>query len=399
MLIAILATAATAVAATGVAFAAAAREPAYRRGTIVSGLAFLFWGGISVAALAGLPDVWFWCVLRPLVPIFFIVATSNPASGQSPRGYVPIVADGWLFLANVVGVGWIVAANQTFLPVRPDIAPTLFWFVPVMLLTSVGIGLALRTMPTYRTASILAIASSSLSLLGDAVGLATSTAAAVPFWAVAWVLMSWTTLLDNGGVYGRPTLDPRPRTLRLWQLPVPLALALIFVPGATDPVVAMLLLGTSAAACIALTAQSRRTEQLWDDLTARSRLYEELLENTQDVILQVDDFGVIEFANPASMRVLAMSSEQLVGTTLLDYLHPDDQKMAANATVTPQWRRGEQRVETRFLPATSEAPKPPRKPPGTIGLVGNMWAAEEPRWRVIHRADRPLEYLPSLLCR
>ncbi|GAB3253505.1 putative bifunctional diguanylate cyclase/phosphodiesterase [Kineosporia babensis] len=388
MLIAIIATAAMAVGAACVAFDAARREPAYRRGTLCSGVAFLLWGAISIAALAGLPDVWFWGVLRPLIPILFIVATNNPASGLPARENLAIVADGWLFLANLVGVTWIVAVQQNLVAVRPEIAPALLWFVPVMLLTSAGIGLALRTMPMFRTASLLAIASSSLSLVGDAIGLATRTELAVPFWALAWCLMAYTTRLDNGGVYGRPHLDPRPRTLRLWQLPVPLALALIVVPGATDPVVAMLLLGTSAAACIALTAQSYRTEQLWNDLTARSRLYEDLLENTQDVILQVDDFGVIEFANPASTRVLAMTSEQLVGTTLTDYLHPDDQQLTAGVAVS---RRGEQRVETRFRPAFSgiEDDSGPVDPPGTIGLVGNMWPAEKSRWRVIEWGITP----------
>ncbi|GLY16116.1 EAL domain-containing protein [Kineosporia rhizophila] len=391
MLIAIIATAVTAVAAAGVAFAAALREPAFRRGTVLSGVGFLVWGGVAIAALADVPDGWLWGLLRPLPLIMFMLATSNPASDLNGREVLAAWADGWLLLANLVGVAWLASYHQGLIEVRPEIAPALGWLVPVLLISSMGVGLAFRTMPAYRLPSLLAIVSSGFALVGDVVGLAIRTELAVPFWAATWLVMAWTTKLDNGGVYGRPTLDPRPRTMQLWQLPVPLALGLIIVPDGTDAVVAMLLAGTSVAACVALTAQSRRTEQLWDDLTARSRLYEELLENTQDVILQVDDFGVIEFANPASARVLGMSSKQLVGSTLLDYLHPDDQKMTANVSTTPQWRQGEQRVETRFLPLSQTPAVKPRNspPPGTVGLVGNMWAAEESRWRVIEWGITP----------
>ncbi|GAA3595612.1 hypothetical protein GCM10022223_08470 [Kineosporia mesophila] len=394
MLIALIATGATAVAAAGVAFAAAAREPAYRRGTVLSGVGFLVWGGASIAVLQGLPDVWFWCLLRPLVLVLFLFGTvNNPASHLTGRDYAAMLADGWLVIANLVGVVWIAARYQNVIGVREHVVPTLFWIFPLMLLVGLATGVAMRTLPTDRRGSLVAIGSGAVSLTGDLVGLATRTELAVPFWGAAWVLLALTTRMDDGRVYSRLALDPRPRTLRLWQLPVPLAVILIFVPVGTDPVVGVVLAGTSVAACAALVNQSRRTEELWQDLTARSQLYEELLENTQDVILQVDDFGVIEFANPASDRVLGMRPELLVGTTLLDYLHQDDQKMSRVVAGAPQWRRGEQRVETRFLPVVPGMPPEPatRTEPRTAGLVGNMWAADESRWRVIEWAITPRE--------
>src|SRR5689334_4534199 len=121
MLTAQIATGAVAVAAAVLAFVAAVREPAHRRGTATAGLGFLVWGAASVAAIGGLPEIWFWFLLRPLVLILFAVAGSaRPAERLTARDYFDILNEGWLTMASVVGCAWIIAYNQTLVPVRED---------------------------------------------------------------------------------------------------------------------------------------------------------------------------------------------------------------------------------------------------------------------------------------
>ncbi|MBT0769747.1 EAL domain-containing protein [Kineosporia sp. J2-2] len=406
MLIALIA---TVLAFAGVAtanFVVAARQPQLRRGSVISGVGCLAWGGISVAALLGVPDPWFWAVGRPLVLVIFMLASGGVGRLGSARETWDSLVEGLMMMAGLAGFVWIVLHGQTWLTVRPETGWTLAWLVPMVLLCSYAAGLAVRARGDQRRMALLAVLAGGLSLTGDVTALALRNDAGIVFWAAASMVLVRSAVWDTRSTYRNPVLETRPRRLGWWQLPIPFAAALTVFPGARSDVVAAVMLAIiSVAVFINIIGQSGQSERLWDDLSARSELYEELLEDTQDVILQVDDFGVIEFANPASNRVLAMRPEQLVGTTLLDYLHPDDQKMAPTVGGAPQWRRGEHRVETRFLPSLPGQPPEPAKAEGmtprqaamagipdiSSGLVGNMWAAQETRWRVIEWGITPRE--------
>jgi diguanylate cyclase (GGDEF)-like protein len=404
MLIALIATGLAFGAVAVANFVVAARERALRRSSFISGLGCLAWGAASAEAVLGLPEVWFWAVARPAVLIIFMLASSGMGQRTTPREAWDTLVEGWLMMAGLAGFAWILLREQNWLELRPDVAWTLVWIVPMVLLCSYASGVAVRAESAQRRGALMAVGSAALSLLGDVFALATRNEAGIVFWAASATVLVLSTVWDSGSVYRAPVLVTRPRQLRWWQLPIPFAAALVVFPKATDDLVtAVLLTGISLAAFASMIGQSGQSERLWDDLTARSELYEELLEDTQDVILQVDDFGVIEFANPASHRVLAMRPEKLVGSTLMDYLHPDDQQMAAGPAGVPQWRRGEQRVETRFLPGggadepmTAEGMTPREAamagvPDTSSGLVGNMWAAQESRWRVIEWGITPRE--------
>ncbi|GAB6897571.1 putative bifunctional diguanylate cyclase/phosphodiesterase [Kineosporia succinea] len=370
--------------------AVAVREPDYRRASALSGLGCLIWGGISVGTLTGMPDAWFWGLGRPAVLLVFLAASSGLGHAVSPREAWETLVEGWLQMAGLVGFAWILVREQNWLPVREDVAWTLAWLLPVLLMSSFACGIAVRAERGQRRAAAMAVAAAVLALLGDVLALATRTEAGIPLWAASAVVMAQSTVWDAGNVFRNPVLAIRPRRLRWWQLPIPFAALLVLFPGQpADPVTGVLLTGISIAVFANMIGQSGQSERLWDDLTARSELYEELLEDTQDVILQVDDFGVIEFANPASQRVLGMRPEQLVGTTLMDYLHRDDQRMAGTVAGAPQWRRGEQRVETRFLPVLPGVPAEVPEPPRQQGVLGNLWAAHESRWRVIEWGITP----------
>jgi PAS domain S-box-containing protein len=77
------------------------------------------------------------------------------------------------------------------------------------------------------------------------------------------------------------------------------------------------------------------------DLTVGSRvgsearrtheLYRLVIENAQDLISMIDLEGRVQFASPSLETVLGYTPEELVGTTLYDYVHPDDLELAARA--------------------------------------------------------------------
>jgi diguanylate cyclase (GGDEF)-like protein/PAS domain S-box-containing protein len=53
-------------------------------------------------------------------------------------------------------------------------------------------------------------------------------------------------------------------------------------------------------------------------------LWEALVERAQDLIVLIDDSGVIRYVNPAVERMTGWRPAQLIGTNLLDLSHPDD---------------------------------------------------------------------------
>src|SRR3712207_583225 len=56
-----------------------------------------------------------------------------------------------------------------------------------------------------------------------------------------------------------------------------------------------------------------------------------LLENTSDVIAVLEDDGTIRYATPAVERMLGYSPEEVNGTSVLHYVHPDDYERALEA--------------------------------------------------------------------
>ena len=56
-----------------------------------------------------------------------------------------------------------------------------------------------------------------------------------------------------------------------------------------------------------------------------------LLENTSDVIAVLEVDGTIRFASPAVKRMLGYSPEEVVGTSVFFFVHPDDYEGALEA--------------------------------------------------------------------
>ena len=77
-------------------------------------------------------------------------------------------------------------------------------------------------------------------------------------------------------------------------------------------------------------ALALETGELAADLHRRraERRFAALIENSSDVITIVNDQGLITYHTPSTAQVLGFEQEELVGTSLIDLVHPDDHARA-----------------------------------------------------------------------
>ena len=78
--------------------------------------------------------------------------------------------------------------------------------------------------------------------------------------------------------------------------------------------------GAVSALCIDVTAR-RRAEEALRQSDERFRV---LIEKATDLVIVFDERGAITFASPSSADVLGFGPEELVGTSHLAHVHPDD---------------------------------------------------------------------------
>ncbi len=77
-----------------------------------------------------------------------------------------------------------------------------------------------------------------------------------------------------------------------------------------------------------LAQKLRRTEH---HLEQNERQFRSVIENTSDLIAVVGGDGTVQYANPAAERLTGHRSDELVGSSLLDFVHLDDRQEAAAA--------------------------------------------------------------------
>lgn len=83
------------------------------------------------------------------------------------------------------------------------------------------------------------------------------------------------------------------------------------------------------------------------------RWYERILERVQDVVAVLDPGGGVEYVNPAVERVLGYAPDELVGRTVLAFVHPDDREAFGPGQVDALWEPG-QSLEEEVRVRTSE---------------------------------------------
>jgi PAS domain S-box-containing protein len=79
------------------------------------------------------------------------------------------------------------------------------------------------------------------------------------------------------------------------------------------------------------------------ELIRREKHFRALIEGAHDIVILLGLDGTIRYQSPATERVLGYSPQELVGTNVLDIIHPEDQERAAG--ILAQWPREEAEVE------------------------------------------------------
>jgi len=100
--------------------------------------------------------------------------------------------------------------------------------------------------------------------------------------------------------------------------------------------------------------------------------FQALIEHSVDLIVVTDADSVIRYANPAVERVLGRRPEELVGTTVVSWLHPDD------------------------VPALAAAISAERETPGTVGEVDYRMRHADGSWRWLETTGKNLVDEPAV---
>jgi diguanylate cyclase (GGDEF)-like protein/PAS domain S-box-containing protein len=80
-----------------------------------------------------------------------------------------------------------------------------------------------------------------------------------------------------------------------------------------------------------LAAEIHEREHAQEDLRSAARREQALIANASDMIVILDAGGLIQYASPASRRIMGWEPGETLGTIGADLVHPDDQPAVADA--------------------------------------------------------------------
>ncbi len=81
----------------------------------------------------------------------------------------------------------------------------------------------------------------------------------------------------------------------------------------------------------AVAAESAERQRLQATLARREDWFRAMIENANDIIMQVQRDGRIDYVSPASKHILGLDPAELVGGNAFDLLHPDDVPVVSDA--------------------------------------------------------------------
>jgi diguanylate cyclase (GGDEF)-like protein/PAS domain S-box-containing protein len=329
----------------------AVRRTASARAAFTASAGYAVWTAACVGLFVGLPEGVFWAVLRPLIIVLMSLAVATtPGATRTGREWLELLLDGWMTVGGLFGLFWIAAQAQTADPHRAGNNPQLLWLIAQTLLISMVGGLLARAAPGHRGAPMATFVLGATVLAGDELALVTGDPRiGIPFWLGSGLAVAACAWIFGGDVYVDTFLPPeQPIPIRFWQLPIPFFLAYVCLPQYQDSVLDATMAVVLTGLVLQLFLHSRRNVGLWHSLRERTRMFEEMLLDSQDVILQVDDQGVVEFVNPASAAVLDVAPSELIGTVLRDRIHPADQIQLGSSVTIDGSPREPIRMESRF---------------------------------------------------
>ncbi|MEY2432651.1 MAG: hypothetical protein QOC92_2376, partial [Acidimicrobiaceae bacterium] len=115
-------------------------------------------------------------------------------------------------------------------------------------------------------------------------------------------------------------------------------------------------LGVAFAVRVAASAAAKR-EEVQADLREREARFRNLVQNISDLVIVIDEAGLLSYASPAAERMLGYDAVSMLGTNVFEIVHPDDRD----------------RVVEIFLETLEEGP-------GVKGLLDLRVAHTDGRW-------------------
>jgi diguanylate cyclase (GGDEF)-like protein/PAS domain S-box-containing protein len=286
------------------------------------------WTLSVLVALAHGLDLLAWGILRPASALAGAVALIRaPGLRRAARAWGLVVLDGWLVGGSVFLIGWLALAGTGSRWTGGSITdrPALLWVPVDLLFVSVVAGLAMRTDRTTRMPVLMMVLVSLLSVTGDCTwALADSPAFAVIQWIIMMGALAASTVSHRLDLW-QPSLPDqlRPRLVRWPQVAVVPGLAAA-VSGRADRPVSFVAISVIVAMVVEILLVSRQNQELWRALAAQAVRLDLLVRESRDAIVQVNERGLVEFANEAVTDVLGREPKALVGAEFARCLHDDD---------------------------------------------------------------------------
>jgi len=94
--------------------------------------------------------------------------------------------------------------------------------------------------------------------------------------------------------------------------------------------------------------QHAQLEQVRREMAARDRVFQLITENAADMIAVIDRQGHRVYNSPAYRKVLGYSQDELIGTSPLEQIHPDDRDRVVGAAEKAHLTGRGERLEYRM---------------------------------------------------
>ena len=298
-----------------------------RRAWLCIALTAVLWAGSNAWLLLDLPANLYWNVFRPFSLVSLLAGIlSFPGVSRPLRDLVGSIVDGWMTVGGVFIVCWMHLHLPSLDPISRGIGGY-HWVVADEVVVSLLAGLMARATAEYRRPIGFVLVIGLVGAAGDLVLAVTGQVqAAILLWTVtAGCVGLLPRVTPRGDLFSHAFTDPdQRRVIRMSQLPLLPTVYFMLSPTRPDWVATLAGLSVITIIFVMITTHSRENAELLGTVREQSTRYRELLSDSRDAIVQLDDVGRVEYANDAVRVVLGHRIEDMIGRPWTDLVHPVD---------------------------------------------------------------------------